>query len=157
MATAILATMLVGFVIYELLLVRLKPDEFERSHPGHARPVDHHHPRDAVRLHRDAAHGRFAVRLRRRRDRFDPHHLDAGDRRCCGAGRLRGLYLVLRYTQFGRAMRRIAQNRDAALMVGIRPRVVARNAGDPGRRACAGWPARRSRRSSSSRPTWASS
>ena len=39
-----------------------------------------------------------------------------------------GLYLVLRYTQFGRAMRAIAQNREAALMVGIRPRVVARNA-----------------------------
>ena len=39
-----------------------------------------------------------------------------------------GLYLVLRHTQFGRAMRAIAQNREAALMVGIRPRVVARNA-----------------------------
>ena len=31
LAVAILAIMLVGFVIYELLLVRLKPDEFERS------------------------------------------------------------------------------------------------------------------------------
>src|SRR4030095_1118491 len=31
MAAAILATMIVGFVIYELLLVRLKPDEFERA------------------------------------------------------------------------------------------------------------------------------
>ena len=39
-----------------------------------------------------------------------------------------GLYTVLRFTQFGRAMRAIAQNREAALMVGIRPRVVARNA-----------------------------
>jgi branched-chain amino acid transport system permease protein len=39
-----------------------------------------------------------------------------------------GLYAVLRHTQFGRAMRAIAQNREAALMVGIRPLVVARNA-----------------------------
>ena len=31
LATAILATMMIGWVIYELLLVRLKPDEFERS------------------------------------------------------------------------------------------------------------------------------
>lgn len=38
------------------------------------------------------------------------------------------LYAVLILTQFGRAMRAIAQNRDAALMVGIRPRTVARNA-----------------------------
>jgi len=39
-----------------------------------------------------------------------------------------GLYLVLRHTQLGRAMRAIAQNREAALMIGIRPRTVARNA-----------------------------
>jgi branched-chain amino acid transport system permease protein len=38
------------------------------------------------------------------------------------------LYAVLNLTQFGRAMRAIAQNREAALMVGIRPRAVARNA-----------------------------
>src|SRR5262249_36138640 len=38
------------------------------------------------------------------------------------------LYLLLQHTQFGRAMRAIAQNRDAALMVGIRPRTVARHA-----------------------------
>jgi len=31
LATAILAVMMVGWVIYELLLVRLRPDEFERS------------------------------------------------------------------------------------------------------------------------------
>jgi branched-chain amino acid transport system permease protein len=39
-----------------------------------------------------------------------------------------GLYVVLKFTQFGRAMRAIAQNRDAALMVGLKPRVVARHA-----------------------------
>ena len=38
------------------------------------------------------------------------------------------LYVLLNYTQFGRAMRAIAQNREAALMVGMRPRTVARNA-----------------------------
>jgi branched-chain amino acid transport system permease protein len=38
------------------------------------------------------------------------------------------LYAILNLTQFGRAMRAIAQNREAALMVGIRPRAVARNA-----------------------------
>ena len=38
------------------------------------------------------------------------------------------LGLILHRTQFGRAMRAIAQNREAALMVGIRPRAVARNA-----------------------------
>lgn len=38
------------------------------------------------------------------------------------------LYACLNHTEFGRAMRAIAQNREAALMVGIRPRAVARNA-----------------------------
>jgi branched-chain amino acid transport system permease protein len=38
------------------------------------------------------------------------------------------LYVLLAHTQFGRAMRAIAQNREAAFMVGIRPRTVARNA-----------------------------
>jgi branched-chain amino acid transport system permease protein len=37
------------------------------------------------------------------------------------------LGLILRFTQFGLAMRAIAQNRDAALMIGIKPRQVARN------------------------------
>lgn len=38
------------------------------------------------------------------------------------------LWLVLYRTQFGRAMRAVANNREAALMVGIRPNKVARNA-----------------------------
>ncbi len=36
------------------------------------------------------------------------------------------LYLVLHHTRVGKAMRGVAQNRDAALMVGIDPRVVSR-------------------------------
>jgi branched-chain amino acid transport system permease protein len=38
------------------------------------------------------------------------------------------LYVVLKWTQLGRAMRAVAQNRDAALMVGLKPRAVSRNA-----------------------------
>jgi len=38
------------------------------------------------------------------------------------------LYLILRHTQFGRAMRAVAQNREAALMVGVQPKAVGRNA-----------------------------
>lgn len=38
------------------------------------------------------------------------------------------LYALLKFTQFGRAMRAIAQNREAAMMVGIKPRHVARHA-----------------------------
>jgi branched-chain amino acid transport system permease protein len=128
MAVAILAAMLVGFVVYELLLVRLKPDEFERSilvtlglsiiiihvmqyvFTATPRMVDSQYGFDGVEI--------GAIRITWTR--------------VIGAGSalvaFGGLYLVLRYTQFGRAMRAIAQNRDAALMVGIRPRVVARNA-----------------------------
>jgi branched-chain amino acid transport system permease protein len=36
------------------------------------------------------------------------------------------LYLILYGTRIGRAMRGVAQNRDAALMVGIDPRAVSR-------------------------------
>lgn len=38
------------------------------------------------------------------------------------------LWFILFRTQFGRAMRAVAINREAALMVGVRPRAVARNA-----------------------------
>jgi branched-chain amino acid transport system permease protein len=38
------------------------------------------------------------------------------------------LYVLLKWTQLGRAMRAVAQNRDAALMVGLKPRAVSRNA-----------------------------
>lgn len=38
------------------------------------------------------------------------------------------LYVVLNHTQLGRAMRAVAQNREAGLMVGLKPARVARNA-----------------------------
>ena len=43
-------------------------------------------------------------------------------------GAFGALYAVLNHTQFGRAMRAVAINREAALMVGVKPRSVARNA-----------------------------
>ena len=128
LAAALFATMLAGFVIFEILLVRLKPDEFERSilitlglsiilihtvqylFTATPRMVDTQYGFDGVAI--------GTIRLTWTR--------------LIGAGAaivaFAGLYLTLRFTQFGRAMRAIAQNREAALMVGIRPRTVARNA-----------------------------
>ena len=128
LATAILAVMMVGWVIYELLLVRLKPDEFERSilvtlglsiiiihvmqyiFTATPRLVDTQYGFEGVEI--------GAIRITWTRVIGAAASLAA----------FAGLYAVLRHTQFGRAMRAIAQNREAALMVGIRPRVVARNA-----------------------------
>ena len=128
LAAALFATMLAGFVIFEILLVRLRPDEFERSilitlglsiilihavqylFTATPRMVDTQYGFDGVAI--------GTIRLTWTR--------------LIGAGAaivaFAGLYLTLRFTQFGRAMRAIAQNREAALMVGIRPRTVARNA-----------------------------
>jgi branched-chain amino acid transport system permease protein len=128
LATAIVATMLVGFVVYEVLLVRLRPDEFERSilvtlglsiiiihlmqylFTATPRMVDSQYGFDGVEI------GSIRITWTR--------VIGAG----ASVAAFAGLYVVLRFTQFGRAMRAIAQNREAALMVGIRPRVVARNA-----------------------------
>jgi len=128
LAASLFATMLAGFVIFEILLVRLRPDEFERSilitlglsiilihtvqylFTATPRMVDTQYGFDGVAI--------GTIRLTWTR--------------LIGAGAaivaFAGLYLTLRFTQFGRAMRAIAQNREAALMVGIRPRTVARNA-----------------------------
>ena len=128
LAASLFASMLAGFVIFEILLVRLRPDEFERSilitlglsiilihtvqylFTATPRMVDTQYGFDGVAI--------GTIRLTWTR--------------LIGAGAaivaFAGLYLTLRFTQFGRAMRAIAQNREAALMVGIRPRVVARNA-----------------------------
>jgi branched-chain amino acid transport system permease protein len=43
-----------------------------------------------------------------------------------GFGAFAVLYLILYRTQMGKAMRGVAQNRDAALMVGIDPRAISR-------------------------------
>ncbi len=128
LATAILATMMIGWVIYELLLVRLKPDEFERSilvTLGLSIILIHvmQYVFTATPRLVDTQYGFEGVEIGSIRITWT---------RIIGAAAslaaFAGLYAVLRHTQFGRAMRSIAQNREAALMVGIRPRVVARNA-----------------------------
>ncbi|MBS0520711.1 MAG: branched-chain amino acid ABC transporter permease [Proteobacteria bacterium] len=128
LAAAILLVMLAGLLVYEILLARLRPDEFERSilitlglsiilihtvqyfFTATPRIVDTQYGFDGVEI------GNIRITLTR----------------LIGAAAalvaFAGLYSTLRFTQFGRAMRAIAQNREAALMVGIRPRVVARNA-----------------------------
>ena len=128
LAISIVAIMLFGLVVYELLLSRLRPDEFERSilvtlglsiiiihlvqyfFTANPRLVDTQFGFEGVEI--------GAIRITWTRV------VAAG----VAVAAFAGLYLVLRHTQFGRAMRAIAQNREAALMIGIRPRTVARNA-----------------------------
>ncbi len=128
LAVSIVAIALFGLVVYELLLSRLRPDEFERSilvtlglsiivihlvqyfFTANPRLVDTQFGFDGVEI--------GAIRITFTRV------FAAG----VAAVAFAGLYVMLRHTQFGRAMRAIAQNREAALMIGIRPRTVARNA-----------------------------
>jgi branched-chain amino acid transport system permease protein len=128
LAVAILGIMLFGAIVYEILLARLRPEEFERSiliTLGLSIIVMH-----LVQYF-------FTANPRLVDTQFGFEGLNVGAiritwTRVIAAGvalaAFAGLYLVLRHTQFGRAMRAIAQNREAALMVGIRPRTVARNA-----------------------------
>jgi len=128
LAVSMVAIALFGLVVYELLLSRLKPDEFERSilitlglsiivihlvqyfFTANPRLVDTQYGFEGVEI------GEIRITWTR--------VIAAG----AAAAAFAGLYIVLRHTQFGRAMRAIAQNREAALMIGIRPRTVARNA-----------------------------
>ena len=128
LAVSIVAIALFGLVVYELLLSRLKPDEFERSilvTLGLSIIVMH-----LVQYF-------FTANPRLVDTQFGFEGVEIGAIRitwtrviaaAVAAAAFAGLYVVLRHTQFGRAMRAIAQNREAALMVGIRPRTVARNA-----------------------------
>jgi branched-chain amino acid transport system permease protein len=128
MAVAVLVTALAGLAVYEVLLAKLKPDEFERS-------ILITLGLSIVLIH--VMQYIFTASPRMVDTQFGFDGIEIGTirltwTRVIGAGvalvAFGGLYLVLRFTQFGRAMRAIAQNREAALMVGIRPRVVARNA-----------------------------
>jgi branched-chain amino acid transport system permease protein len=128
LAVAIVAVALVGLMAYELLLARLRPTEFERAilitlglsiiimhlvqyfFTATPRLVDTQYGFEGVNI--------GAIRITWTR-------VVAAGAALVAFG---GLYVILRFTQFGRAMRAIAQNREAALMVGIRPRTVARNA-----------------------------
>ncbi len=128
LAAAALGTMLAGLVIYEVLLVRLRSGEFERA-------ILITLGLSIILIH--LMQYLFTATPRMVDTQFGFDGVEIGSiritwTRVIGAGAalaaFGGLYLVLRHTQVGRAMRAIAQNRDAALMVGIRPRVVARNA-----------------------------
>jgi len=128
LAISIVAIMLVGLVVYELLLSRLRPEEFERSilvTLGLSIIIIH-----LVQYF-------FTANPRLVDTQFGFEGVEIGSIRitwtrvvaaAVSAAAFAGLYVVLRHTQFGRAMRAIAQNREAALMIGIRPRTVARNA-----------------------------
>ena len=128
LAAAVILAMLAGLVIYEILLARLRPDEFERSiliTLGLSIILIHtvQYFFTATPRMVDTQYGFTGIAIGSIRLTWT---------RVIGAGAaivaFAGLYLTLRFTQFGRAMRAIAQNREAALMVGIRPRTVARNA-----------------------------
>ena len=119
LAVSILAIMMVGFAIYEVLLSRLKPDEFERSiliTLGLSIIIIHvvQYFFTATPRMVDTQYGFEGISIGSIRLTWT---------RIIGAAAaivaFGGLYMVLRHTQFGRAMRAIAQNRDAALMVGI--------------------------------------
>jgi branched-chain amino acid transport system permease protein len=128
LAVAVAVTAVVGVVVYELLLAQLGPQEFDRSilitlglsmvllygaqyiFTATPRMVDTNYGFEGIEI--------GAIRMTWTR-------VIAGG---LAAAAFAGLWLLLRFTQFGRAMRAIAQNREAALMVGIRPRAVSRNA-----------------------------
>src|SRR6516165_7369587 len=125
---AMICAALLGLIVYQLFLSRLQPGEFERS------------------ILITLALSIIILHLVQYLFTANPHLVDtqygsAG--LMVGAIRITGtrviaaiaalvafgtLYVLLRHTQFGRAMRALAQNREAAVMVGIRPRTVARNA-----------------------------
>jgi branched-chain amino acid transport system permease protein len=128
LAIAVAATAVCGLVVYELFLSRLRTGEFERSvlitlalsiiilhvvqylFTANPRIVDTQYGFDGVSI--------GAIRI-------------TWTRVIGAAAALAAfgfLYAILNHSQFGRAMRAIAQNRDAALMVGIQPKAVARNA-----------------------------
>jgi branched-chain amino acid transport system permease protein len=128
LAAAVVLAMLAGLVIYEILLARLRPDEFERSiliTLGLSIILIHtvQYFFTATPRMVDTQYGFTGIAIGSIRLTWT---------RVIGAGAaivaFAGLYLMLRFTQFGRAMRAIAQNREAALLVGFRPRTVARNA-----------------------------
>jgi len=128
LAAAIAAAALLGLVLYEGFLSSLRPGEFERS-------ILITLALSIIVLHVvqylftanprlvDTAYGFAGVSIGSIRITFT--RLIAAGVALLAFGLL---YVLLSHTQLGRAMRALAQNRDAALMVGIRPRAVARNA-----------------------------
>jgi len=115
-----------GYVLYEALLGSLRGQSFERSillTLGLSMVLQN----GAVFL--------FTTTPRMMQTRYSYSNVVVGDVRvsvmrlfALGLGLLAfaALYLILYRTRVGRAMRGVAQNREAALMVGIDPRAVSR-------------------------------
>jgi len=115
-----------GYVLYEALLGSLRGQSFERSillTLGLSMVLQN----GAVFL--------FTTTPRMMQTRYSYSNVLVGDVRvsvmrlfALGLGLLAfaALYLILYRTRVGRAMRGVAQNREAALMVGIDPRAVSR-------------------------------
>ena len=115
-----------GYVLYEALLGSLRGQSFERSillTLGLSMVLQN----GAVFL--------FTTTPRMMQTRYSYSNVIVGDVRvsvmrlfALGLGLLAfaALYLILYRTRVGRAMRGVAQNREAALMVGIDPRAVSR-------------------------------
>jgi branched-chain amino acid transport system permease protein len=128
LAIAVAVTALVGLLLYEIFLRHIGQSEFERSLLTTLgisivllNGVQYHFTATPMMV--DTTYGFNGVEIGSIRMTYT---------RIIAAGlsltAFIGLYAVLRLTQFGRAMRAIAQNREAAMMVGIAPRIVARNA-----------------------------
>ena len=125
---AVVVTAVGGLILFELFLSRLHHGAFERS-------ILITLALSIIMLH--AAQFAFSANPRIVDTQYGFDGFSVGAirvtwTRVIGAGAAIGafalLYVLLNYTQFGRAMRAVAQNREAALMVGIKPRAVARNA-----------------------------
>ena len=120
------AAVALGYVLYEALLSSLRGQSFERSillTLGLSMVLQN----GAVFL--------FTTTPKMMQTRYSYSNLVVGDVRvsvmrvfALGLGLLAfgALYLILYRTRVGRAMRGVAQNREAALMVGIDPRAVSR-------------------------------
>ena len=128
LAVAMAVVALCGLLMYELFLSRLRPGEFERS-------ILVTLALSIIILHVVQYAFSASPRIVDTQYGFDGWTIGAVRvtwTRIIGSGvalvAFVFLYVVLKHTRFGRAMRAVAQNREAALMVGVEPKVVARNA-----------------------------
>jgi branched-chain amino acid transport system permease protein len=126
LVVAVLSTSLAGLLLYDLLLRHIGQKEFERSiltTLGISMILLYgmQYLFTATPIMVDTAYGFDGVEIGSIRITWT---------RIIAAGlsivAFSGLYALLQFTQLGRAMRAIAQNREAAMIVGIQPRHVAR-------------------------------
>lgn len=128
LAIAVLSTAFAGFLLYELFLSRVGQSEFERSiliTLGISMVILYgmQYLFTATPRLVDTTYGFSGVEIGSIRITWT--RIIGG---ALAMAAFAGLHVILNFTQFGRAMRAVAQNRDAALMVGIKPRRVARHA-----------------------------